>query len=82
MIYGYVRVSAVSQSGNAQVRQLRAAGFETVFREAVSGARADRVQLAGALAAMEADDVLMGTRFDRLARPARCVLNTFGGRRS
>jgi DNA invertase Pin-like site-specific DNA recombinase len=49
MKYGYARVSTDGQSLDTQVRQLRAAGAEQVFREAASGARADRAQLRRAL---------------------------------
>jgi DNA invertase Pin-like site-specific DNA recombinase len=45
MIYGYARVSTDGQSRDAQVKQLRAAGAEKVYRETASGARADRAQL-------------------------------------
>jgi DNA invertase Pin-like site-specific DNA recombinase len=57
------------------VRQLRAAGRETVFRETAS---ADRARLAKALATLDADDALMVTRLDRLARSTRDLLNTLG----
>ena len=52
----------------AQVTQLRAAGSEKVFREVASGAKTDRTQLRKMLAQLEAGDVLMVTRLDRLAR--------------
>jgi hypothetical protein len=39
MNYGYARVSTNGQSVDAQVKQLRAAGCEKVFRETASGAR-------------------------------------------
>ena len=42
---GYARVSTDGQSVDAQVRQLRAAGAEKVYRETASGAKTDRVQL-------------------------------------
>jgi len=38
--YGYARVSTGGQSLYAQVKQLRAAGAEKVFRETANGARA------------------------------------------
>jgi DNA invertase Pin-like site-specific DNA recombinase len=77
MIYGYARVSTDDgQSVDAQVRQLRAAGVETVFREAASGARADRAKLRRAIGQLGKGDVLMVTRLDRLARSTRDLLNT------
>ena len=76
MIYGYARVSTDGQSVDAQVRQLTKAGCTKVFRETASGAKTDRVQLAKALATLDAEDVLMVTRLDRLARSTRDLLNT------
>jgi DNA invertase Pin-like site-specific DNA recombinase len=76
MIYGYARVSTDGQSVDAQVKQLRAAGAEKVFREKASGARADRAQLRRAIGQLEQGDVLMVTRLDRLARSTRDLLNT------
>ena len=78
MIYGYARVSTDGQSVDAQVRQLTKAGCKKVFRETASGAQTDRIQLAKALATLDADDVLMVTRLDRLARSTRDLLNTLG----
>ena len=76
MIYGYARVSTDGQSVDAQVKQLRTAGAEKVFRETASGARADRAQLRRAIGQLEKADVLMVTRLDRLARSTRDLLNT------
>jgi len=76
MIYGYARVSTDGQSVAAQVAQLRAAGAATVFREVASGAKTDRRQLRRALDQLDAGDVLMVTRLDRLARSTRDLLNT------
>jgi DNA invertase Pin-like site-specific DNA recombinase len=76
MIYGYARVSTDGQSVDAQVRQLRAAGARQVFREVASGAKTDRSQLRRALDQIDAADVLMVTRLDRLARSTRDLLNT------
>jgi DNA invertase Pin-like site-specific DNA recombinase len=78
MIYGYARVSTDGQSVDAQVRQLTKAGCKKVFRETASGAQTDRAQLRKALAALDADDVLVVTRLDRLARSTRDLLNTLG----
>jgi DNA invertase Pin-like site-specific DNA recombinase len=76
MIYGYARVSTDGQSVDAQVKQLRAAGAEEIFKETASGAKTDRVRLRRALAQLDAGDVLTVTRLDRLARSTRDLLNT------
>jgi DNA invertase Pin-like site-specific DNA recombinase len=76
MIYGYARISTDGQSVDAQVKRLRAAGAEKIYRETASGARADRAQLARAVAQLTAGDVLAVIRLDRLARSTRDLLNT------
>lgn len=76
MIYGYARVSTDGQSVDAQVRALRAAGCKTVFHEVASGAKTDRASLAQLVAQLAADDVVVVTRLDRLARSTRDLLNT------
>jgi DNA invertase Pin-like site-specific DNA recombinase len=58
------------------VRQLTEAGCKKVFRETASGAKTDRAQLRKALAGLEAGDVLVVTRLDRLARSTSDLLNT------
>jgi DNA invertase Pin-like site-specific DNA recombinase len=72
---GYARVSTDGQSVDAQVRQLRAAGAEKVYRETASGAKTDRAQLRRVLDQLDAGDLLMVTRLDRLARSTRDLLN-------
>ena len=76
MIYGYARVSTDGQNVAAQVAALQDAGAVKVWRETASGAQTDRAQLRKALAALDAGDVLMVTRLDRLARSTRDLLNT------
>jgi DNA invertase Pin-like site-specific DNA recombinase len=75
MIYGYARVSTDGQSVEAQVKQLRAAGAEKVFRETASGAKTERRELRRAVGQLAEGDVLAVTRLDRLARSTRDLLN-------
>jgi len=79
MRYGYARVSpgGKSESVEAQARQLSKAGCKKVFRDVhVSGAKTNRAQLRRVIDQLEAGDVLMVTRLDRLARSTRDLLNT------
>src|ERR1700724_3233229 len=75
MKYGYARVSTDGQSVDAQVRQLTKAGCKKGFREVASGAKTDRAQLRRVLDQLDAGDVLLVTRLDRLARSTRDPLN-------
>ena len=75
MIHGYARVSTDGQSVDAQVKQLRDAGAENIFRETASGAKTDRRELAKALREIGEGDTLLVTRLDRLARSTRDLLN-------
>jgi DNA invertase Pin-like site-specific DNA recombinase len=61
----------------AQVRQLRAAGAGRVFPGSCERSQ-DRpaAQLRRLLDQLDADDVLLVTRLDRLARSTRDLLNT------
>ena len=74
-IYGYARVSTDGQSLASQDAELTAAGCVKVFAEKVSGAKTDRVELAKVLKRIEAGDLLIVTRLDRLARSTRDLLN-------
>src|SRR6202051_4574543 len=57
---------------------LTRAGCKKVFREVASGAKTDRSHLRRVLDQVEAGDVLMVTRRDRLAGSTRDLLNTLG----
>src|SRR5260370_41157627 len=75
MIIGYARVSTDGQTLDAQQTALKVAGAQRIYSEKVSGAVTDRKALAKAVAALEAGDVLLVTRLDRLARSTRDLLN-------
>jgi len=75
MLVGYARVSTDGQTLDAQQAALKAAGCDKVYAEKESGAKTDRRQLANAIAALAAGDVLLVTRLDRLARSTCDLLN-------
>lgn len=74
-VYGYARVSTDGQTLASQEAQLVAAGCGKIFAEKVSGARSDRIELGKLLKRIAADDTMIVTRLDRLARSTRDLLN-------
>ena len=74
-LYGYARVSTNGQDLGSQEAELMAAGCAKVFKEKVSGAKADRAELTKAIRRLGPGDVLLVTRLDRLARSTRDLLN-------
>ena len=79
--YGYARVSTDGQSLASQDAQLHAAGCDQVYAEKISGAKSDRLELAKVLRCLNAGDVLVVTRLDRLARSTRDLLNILDANR-
>ena len=72
MIIGYGRTSTIEQVAGleAQIRDLKAAGAEKLFRENVSSV-APRKQLEAAIEFAREGDTLVVTKIDRLARSVR-----------
>src|ERR1700749_3834252 len=69
-LIGYARVSTYGQTLDTQLEQLRKAGCgsRNIYREKVTGARADRRELNRMLRKLGPGDVVTVTRIDRLAR--------------
>lgn len=80
--FSYVRVSSAGQTTENQVREIEAAGFKVdprrVVSETVSGSSAieQRPGFMRLLDRLEADDVLIVTKMDRLGRNATDVSTT------
>ena len=74
-IYGYARVSTIGQTLAAQESALHEAGAAKVFKEKISGAANHRAQLHRLLKTIDAGDLVIVTRLDRLARSTRDLLN-------
>jgi DNA invertase Pin-like site-specific DNA recombinase len=68
-LIGYARVSTYGQTLDSQLEQLRTrCSSRNIYREKVTGARADRRELNRMLGKLAPGDVVTVTRIDRLAR--------------
>lgn len=68
-LIGYARVSTADQTAALQHDALTQAGCQRIFTDEVSGATAERPQLAEALGHLRPGDSLVVWRLDRLAVP-------------
>ncbi len=75
MLIGYARVSTGEQNLDAQLDALTAAGAERIFSEQISGAMRQRPELARVLDHLRKGDVVVVTKYDRLARSLRDLLD-------
>jgi len=81
-VFAYVRVSTIGQTGENQVHEIAAAGFAVeahrVVSETVSGSHAagSWPEFARLVDRLEAGDVLVVTKLDRLGRDAMDVMST------
>ena len=75
MIIGYARVSTDDQNLDAQTDALQAAGTERIFSEKITGSARNRPELAKLLDHLRPGDVIIVTKYDRLARSLRDLLD-------
>ncbi|MDR6267674.1 DNA invertase Pin-like site-specific DNA recombinase [Roseobacter sp. N2S] len=68
-------MSTADQTTNAQNDALQAAGAERLFQDSLSGATRARPQLETLLAQLRPGDVVMVTKYDRLARSLRDLID-------
>lgn len=74
MLIGYARVSTEGQTLDAQTDALTAAGAERVFADRISGSARHRPELDRLLDQIRPGDVVVVTKYDRLARSLRDLL--------
>jgi DNA invertase Pin-like site-specific DNA recombinase len=73
---GYARVSTLDQKLELQLKALKKAGCQKIFREKVSGFNRQRPEFRRMLDQIRPGDVIVVWKLDRLARSTRDLLNT------
>jgi len=73
---GYGRVSTQDQNLDLQLRALKNAGCQKIFREKVSGFNRQRPEFQRMLDQIRLGDTIVVWKLDRLARSTRDLLNT------
>ncbi len=74
MIIGYARVSTDDQKLDAQVDALEGAGAERVYADKITGTSRSRPQLDLMIDQLRSGDVVVVTKYDRLARSLKDLL--------
>ena len=75
MIIGYARVSTEDQNLDGQIDALTAAGAERIFSDKITGTARSRPELDRLLDQLRQGDVITVTKYDRLARSLRDLLD-------
>ncbi|MCT4455974.1 recombinase family protein [Lactiplantibacillus paraplantarum] len=75
MKYGYARVSTTDQKLENQIKQLKDAGAEKIFKEKFTGTTTKRPEFKKLIALLNTDDELIVTKLDRFARNTREALD-------
>ncbi len=79
MHIGYARVSTTDQTLNLQLDALEKADCKPIFRDTISGAKAERPGLKEALNYLREGDTLVVWRLDRLGRSLQHLIETVTG---
>jgi DNA invertase Pin-like site-specific DNA recombinase len=74
MIVGYARISTSDQKLDSQEDALKASGADRVFADIITGSSRTRPQLDRMLDQIRAGDVVVVTKYDRLARSLKDLL--------
>lgn len=75
MKIGYARVSTQEQNLDRQIDNLTAAGCERIFKEKITGTKADRPEFRAMLDSLRPGDILVTDSFSRLSRSTKELLN-------
>lgn len=75
MIIGYARVSTEDQLLDAQIVALKEAGAERIYADKISGAKRKRPELDKMLDQLRCGDVVLVSKYDRLARSLSDLLD-------
>jgi DNA invertase Pin-like site-specific DNA recombinase len=75
MIIGYARVSTEDQNLDGQIDALKAAGVERIFADKITGTARSRPELNRLFDQLRQGDVITVTKYDRLARSLRDLLD-------
>ena len=74
MILGYARVSTVDQNLDSQRDALAAIGAERIFADMITGSTRSRPELGRMMDQLREGDVVIVTKYDRLARSLKDLL--------
>ena len=75
MLIGYARISTDDQNLDAQLDALNGAGAGRIFADRISGSKRQRPELDRMLDQLRNGDVVIVTKYDRLARSLRDLLD-------
>jgi DNA invertase Pin-like site-specific DNA recombinase len=75
-IRAYIRVSSRDQDPDAQIRALRAHGYDLAYTETISGRRTDRTEWTRLIDDLQSGDILLFWKTDRWARSAGHAMTT------